>query len=73
MVSYSTEVESRSWFKVTLPVPTVRAEIYKALYAADQEYERIHGQSAEEWDDAYTIEAGDDEIVIRIELPKEKT
>lgn len=70
MASYTTEVETKTWLKVIVPAPATRSDMYLALHVADQEYERIHGRSAEEWDTAYTVETGDDEIVIRVEMPK---
>lgn len=70
MAAYTTEVESKSWFKVVLPVPSVRAELYKALHRAEQEYERYYGHAAEH-DDAFDVLVTDYEIVIQFELPKE--
>lgn len=67
MTAVSTRTESKSWFVVTVPNPTVRSEMYLALQFAEAEYERVHGRKAEH-DDAFEVEANDEEIIIRFEL-----
>lgn len=72
MTAVSTRTVTKSWFEVTVPNPTWRSEIYLALHFAEAEYERVYGPKAES-DDAFEVYADDEEIVIRIELPKEVT
>lgn len=72
MANYTVHDESKRWRVISLRVPTVRGELYKALAGAEREYEAAFGREAE-WDDAFTVDVTDNEIVIRIELPKEKT
>jgi hypothetical protein len=72
MAAYETRDESKHWRLVTLPAKTNRGEMYKALHFADQEYERLHGQPADA-DTSYEVEGDGEEIIIRIEKPKEKS
>jgi hypothetical protein len=71
MTNVSHRTESKSWHVITMPNPANRAEIYLALRWAEDAYEKAYGRKAEH-DTAFEMDAGDDEIVIRIELPKEK-
>lgn len=67
MAAYTTDIESKRWFRVILPTPSVRAELYKAMSAAELEYERRYGRKAET-DDAFEVLDGDDQIIIRFEI-----
>jgi hypothetical protein len=71
MTAVSTRVVTKSWFEITVPNPTVGAEMYLALHFAETEYERIHGRK-NEWDNTFEVRGDDKEIVIRFELPKKK-
>jgi hypothetical protein len=52
--------------EVTVPNPATRRDICDLLRVADRKYRQVHGH-ADDWsefyDDAYTIEARDDETV----------
>lgn len=72
MTAVSTRTVTKTWFEVTVPNPTVGAEMYLALKFAEDEYERIYGEKAS-WDDSFTVAADEEEIVIRFLLPKDKS
>jgi hypothetical protein len=71
MTRVSSHTETKSWRVITMPMPADRAEIYSALHEAEDAYKDAYGKDAVH-DNAFMIEATDDEIVIRIEMPKEK-
>jgi hypothetical protein len=67
----STRTVSKSWFEVVLPNPTIGAELYLAMRWAEQEYKTRYGRD-NEWDNTFEVVGGDEEIVIRFEVLKEK-
>lgn len=67
MADYTTDVESKSWFRVKLRTPTNGAEFAKAMICAEQEYERRNGHVAE-YDDSFEVLSNDEQIVIRFEI-----
>lgn len=67
MADYTTDTETKTWFKVIQPTPAMRADLYKAMRRAEQEYERYHGRAADS-DDAFEVLVGDDQIIIRFEI-----
>ncbi len=69
MTSVYTRTDTKSWFVVVVPVPAFRTDLYVGLRFAEQEYERVHGRKAES-DDAFEVLAGDEEIIIRFEIPE---
>ena len=62
--------ESKHWRVIAVPNPTNGAEIYKAMQAAELEYERIHDHP-NEWDETFEVSANEEEIMVRFEI-KEK-
>lgn len=67
MADYTTDIESKSWFRVILRTPTNGAEISKAMICAEQEYERYHGH-ASEWDNDFEVLSNEEQITIRFEI-----
>lgn len=67
MAEYTTDTESKTWFRVILRTPTNSTELSKAMVCAEQEYARYHGRKAE-WDSDLEVLTGDDEIIIRFEI-----
>lgn len=72
MTAVSTRTVSKTWYEVVLPNPTWGAELYLALHFAEERYKSTFGREPNS-DDALEVRADDDEIVIRFEIPKEKT
>lgn len=67
MANYTTDIESKKWFRVKLRTPTNGAEISKAMVCAEQEYERYHGH-ASEWDNDFEVLSNEEQITIRFEI-----
>jgi len=59
--------ESKHWRVIAVPNPTVGAELYKAMAAAEQQYESAYGRP-NEWDDTFEVLADEEQIRIRFEV-----
>lgn len=70
MADYTTDIESKKWFRVKLRTPTNGAEFAKAMICAEQEYERRNGHEAG-YDNTFEVLSGDEQIVIRFEIKEE--
>ncbi len=72
MADYTTDIESKAWFRVKLRTPTNGAEFAKAMICAEQEYERRNGHKSE-WDNDFEVLSSEDEIIIRFEIEETRT
>lgn len=67
MATYTTDIESKHWFRVILRTPTNGAEISKAMICAEREYESRYGRPSE-YDDDLEVLSDDEKIIIRFEI-----
>jgi hypothetical protein len=71
MAAFTIYDESKHWRVIAVPSTTVGAELYKAMAAAEQQYQEVYGR-ANEWDSTFEVLADEEQIRIRFEL-KEKS
>lgn len=67
MAAFTIYDEHKHWRVIAVPNPTVGAELYKAMHAAEQQYREVYGRD-NEWDDTFEVSADEEQIRIQFEV-----